>query len=85
MHISLKSNKEPIMLLYFENTADSAALAGFQTVSQFLLKWWKIVKIYIKKYDSAVFVYSLMYFQSCIQKQRYPFIFWRISTICTLF
>jgi hypothetical protein len=56
MHISLKSNKEPIMLLYFENTADWAAVAGFQTVSQFLLKWWKIVKIYIKKCDSAVFV-----------------------------
>ncbi len=39
------TEQEPIMLLNFENNADWAAVDRFQTLSQFLIKWWQIVKI----------------------------------------
>jgi hypothetical protein len=49
------------MLLYFENNVNWAAVAGFQTVSPFLLQLWQIAKIDQKKCDSAVFVYFFIY------------------------
>jgi hypothetical protein len=54
----------PIMLLYFENNADWAAVTGCQTLSQFLIKWWQVVKIGQKNvtvlfYDSKLFTKNI--------------------------